>query len=106
VTFGFDLSRFYCAHHTCVLHPAVEGFVNAAAVRTHLYEVHGTERAKIESGEDYFEGWQARTVYLRRSAEAEQATKKAARYLVQPDYSVADFLTDAGDEPWPALEYE
>ena len=83
-----------------------EGWGDELSVKTHIHSSHDIVREKAEKGEDYFEGWQARLVYLRRSSDAEQESRKAARFLVQANYTVADFLTDAGDEPWPALGAE
>lgn len=97
--------RFYCAH--CPVCPTQNGFTDHASTRTHLANDHGIERAKIEQGVDYYDGVHASRVYARRKEEADVEANRAARVLLQSNYTVEDFLTDAGDQPWPALlEYE
>jgi len=100
----FRYERLYCLH--CPVAPEAEGFTDAAAIRTHLCDVHDVPRAKAEIGQDWAQGLQAQRIHARRVAEAEPVARRAARYLVQPVYTVEDFLTDAGDEPWPALDGE
>lgn len=98
----FAVDKFYCGH--CPLDPHAQSFSDAASIRTHLYAEHDIPRAKAENGQDYYRGLQAQQVHARRKKEADAEAVRAARVLRQPNYTVEDFLVDAGDEPWAGLE--
>lgn len=94
--FDFDPSRFYCLH--CLLVPDNQygRFATEWGMKKHLEQHHDFPVNSGDEGKDYVRGWQARQIAVRRLAAAEEASKRAHEYFEQPDYTLADFLTDCG----------
>lgn len=92
--------RWYCGH--CVDTGTVgDGWTDGGA-EAHVRNNHDV--ANPEAGYDYLSGHDLVLALKRWRKRNDQLAARAARALLDPNYTVADFLTDAGDEPWPALE--
>ena len=94
----FANSRYYCLQ--CALHPENEHnkFVTVGGVRIHLQNSVGQNGHGISNpqpGVHYVSGFQARQIFYRRQAAADEEAKTLEAYLsARPCYTVEDFLVD------------
>jgi hypothetical protein len=92
----FERDRYYCAH--CPLVPEAESWSGAYVAKKHVESVHELRYNDIVEGEDVYQGWQAQKKWDARQIVANADFKTPWRG--DATYSVDDFLTDIGDEPF------